>query len=132
MHAMADRLEAEFKISIVRAETWRRKPVVRQGSMRNFSSCNNNEIYHLSRLDVRRFSYMMNSTNGFLTASLAVKASMPPNPFFGKTRRIPEEVVAPPKMQRSDHSDPRSIVVVTENKIEETTTAVTVEGVGLW
>jgi len=57
---------------------------------------------------------MMNSTNGFLT----VKASMPPNPFFGKTRRIPEEVVAPPKMQRSDHSDPRSIVVVTENKIE--------------
>ena len=75
---------------------------------------------------------MMNSTNGFLTASLAVKASMPPVPFFGKTRRIPEEVVAPPKMQRSDHSDPRSIVVVTENTIEETTTAVTVEGVGLW
>ena len=94
---MADRLEAEFKIRIVRAQIMAEE--ARQAR----------EVYNQQHS--LQFYTNSTKTNGLTAASSAVAASMPPLPLFGKTRsRIPEE-------ERKQWSDQGS----EDSKIEETT-----------
>ena len=110
---MADKIEAEVKISIVRAQIMAeearqaREIYQRLQQPQQQQEENDRMRLNLQYLLGREVSHT-NMTNGLTTLA----ASMPPI-SFGKTQ-IPEVVVALPRKQWSDQGNPHSTVVVAE------------------
>ena len=125
VNAMADRFEAEVKISIVNAQIMADE--ARQASILELQQQEKNDrmrlnILHLLSLRQGRERATTNTTNGLTTS--AVAAIMPPPPFRDMTRRIPEAVVASPREWLFDQCNPRySVRVAEDHRIEDTTAA---------
>jgi hypothetical protein len=118
---MADRYEAEVKMSIVRDQI-----IAEEAHLARIQELQQQEKNDRMRLNILHLLSLrqgreIGTING-LTPSAAAARRMPPPPFM--TRRIPEAVVAPFREQLFDQCNPRYGVGVAENsKIEDTTAA---------
>ena len=95
VHAMADRYEAEVKISIVKAqimaeEARRASARILELQQQAQNDRMNLNLHHLLSLQQGSERATGNSANGLTTSSFAAAAIMPPPPF-GKTRRNSQE-----------------------------------------
>ena len=113
---MADRLEAESKIRIVRAqimaeETFQVSEIFNQQRILHLPQQQQEEEYDRVRLNLwhEKVSYNINSTNG-LTPSLALAASMPPTPVCCETK-IRTRVVWPRRGGQQDRGNYSAVAV---------------------
>jgi hypothetical protein len=128
VNAMADRYEAEVKISIVRDQI-----IAEEAHLARIQELQQHEKNDRMRLNILHLLSLrqgreIGTTNGLTTSAAAARRMSPP-PFLDMTRRIPEAVVAPPREQLFDQCNPRYSVGVAENsKIEDTTAAARAAG----